>query len=587
VIILGVNAFHADSSACLLRDGKLVAAAEEERFRRVKHWAGFPARSIAYCLREAGLRLDDLHHLAINEDGSARRLEKLGYALTHPPDPRLVIDRLRNRRQRGSIPELIEGALLGERFRGEFHHVEHHFAHLSSAFHVSPFEEAAIVSVDGFGDFASAAWGVGSGAKIDIAGQVLFPHSLGVFYQALTQYLGFPHYGDEYKVMGLAPYGAPTRLAAMRDIVRLDDNGSFALELSYFRHHRERIAHSWEGGSPHFADLFSARLEELLGPRRQPDAPIEARHRDIAHSAQAMYEAALFGLLGRLHRDCRLPNIALAGGCAMNSVANGKIRRVTPFRRVYVPAAAGDAGGAIGAAFAVWHRLGGARSFVLDHAYWGPQFSRAEIAALLDDRHAEIAAAGCVVEEIADEAALCRRAAEAVAAGKVVGWFQGRMEWGPRALGNRSIICDPRRADMKAILNAKIKRRESFRPFAPSVLKEAVGDWFEEDDAVPFMMQVFQIRADKRELIPAVTHVDGSGRLQTVRRASNPRYHRLIECFAAISGVPMVLNTSFNENEPVVCAPAEALDCFLRTGMDVLAMEDILVSREPQAPVAS
>ena len=587
MIILGVNAFHADSSACLLRDGKLVAAAEEERFRRVKHWAGFPARSIAYCLREAGLRLDDLHHLAINEDGSARRLEKLGYALTHPPDPRLVIDRLRNRRQRGSIPELIEGALLGERFRGEFHHVEHHFAHLSSAFHVSPFEEAAIVSVDGFGDFASAAWGVGSGAKIDIAGQVLFPHSLGVFYQALTQYLGFPHYGDEYKVMGLAPYGAPTRLAAMRDIVRLDDNGSFALELSYFRHHRERIAHSWEGGSPHFADLFSARLEELLGPRRQPDAPIEARHRDIAHSAQAMYEAALFGLLGRLHRDCRLPNIALAGGCAMNSVANGKIRRVTPFRRVYVPAAAGDAGGAIGAAFAVWHRLGGARSFVLDHAYWGPQFSRAEIAALLDDRHAEIAAAGCVVEEIADEAALCRRAAEAVAAGKVVGWFQGRMEWGPRALGNRSIICDPRRADMKAILNAKIKRRESFRPFAPSVLKEAVGDWFEEDDAVPFMMQVFQIRADKRELIPAVTHVDGSGRLQTVRRASNPRYHRLIECFAAISGVPMVLNTSFNENEPVVCAPAEALDCFLRTGMDVLAMEDILVSREPQAPVAS
>jgi carbamoyltransferase len=289
----------------------------------------------------------------------------------------------------------------------------------------------------------------------------------------------------------------------------------------------------------------------------------------------------LFGLLARLHQYCQLSDIALAGGCAMNSVANGKIRRATPFRRVYVQAAAGDAGGALGAAFALWHRLGGARSFVMDHAAWGPSFTRAEIAALLAERQAEIAAAGCVVEEIADKAALCRRAAEAIADGKVVGWFQGRMEWGPRALGNRSIVCDPRRADMKAILNAKIKRRESFRPFAPSVLEEAVADWFEEDDAVPFMMQVFQIRADKRKLVPAVTHVDGSGRLQTVRRTSNPRYHRLIESFAALTGVPMVLNTSFNENEPVVCMPAEALDCFLRTGMDVLVMEDIVVSRDP------
>ena len=275
----------------------------------------------------------------------------------------------------------------------------------------------------------------------------------------------------------------------------------------------------------------------------------------------------------------RLTDLALAGGCAMNSVANGKVRRMTPFRRVYVQSAAGDAGGAIGAAFALWHKLGGARSFVMDHAYWGPQFGPADIRALIAGRESEIKAAGCSVETIADEAELCRRTAAAIADGKVVGWFQGRMEWGPRALGNRSIVCDPRRADMKAILNSKIKRRESFRPFAPSVLEEAVADWFEEDDAVPFMMQVFQIRAEKRALIPAVTHVDGSGRLQTVSRRTNPRYHRLIAAFRELTGVPMVLNTSFNENEPVVCEPKEALDCFLRTKMDVLVMGETILVR--------
>ena len=583
MIFLGLNAFHADSAACILRDGKLVAAAEEERFRRVKHWAGFPGRAIAFCLAEARLRLDDVDHVAVNQDDAAARWRRIGYALAHPPDPRLVADRLRTRRERRGVPELLESAFPGQRFAGAVHAVEHHLAHLSSAFHVSPFDEAAIVSVDGFGDFASAAWGMGRGGEIAIAGRVAFPHSLGIFYQALTQYLGFPHYGDEYKVMGLAPYGAPTRLAAMREIVQLEPGGGFTLDLGYFRHHRERIADAWEGGSPEFAELFSARLEDLLGPRRRPDDPIEERHRDIAHSAQAMYEAAFFNLVGALHRQTQAADIALAGGCAMNSVANGKIRRMTPFRRIYVQAAAGDAGGAIGAAFTVWHRLGGARGFVMDHAFWGPQFSAAEIAALVDERRREIAAVGCAIETPADEATLCRRAASAVAEGQVVGWFQGRMEWGPRALGNRSIVCDPRRGDMKAVLNAKIKRRESFRPFAPSVLAEAVGDWFEEDDAVPFMMQVFQIRAEKRPLIPAVTHVDGSGRLQTVRSGANPRYHRLIDCFRALTGVPMVLNTSFNENEPVVCTPAEALDCFLRTGMDMLVLGDTIVSRPTAA----
>jgi carbamoyltransferase len=432
--------------------------------------------------------------------------------------------------------------------------------------------------VDGFGDFASAAWGTGRGSHISIDGRVYFPHSLGIFYQALTQYLGFPHYGDEYKLMGLAPYGEPKAIEAMRRMVQLNSDGGFELDLSYFRHHKEAIAYQWLGGSPKFGDLFSAKLEMLLGPRRKPDAPIEDRHRDIARSVQAMYEEAFFNLLHKIYEQHGLTDLALAGGCAMNSVANGKVRRRTPFRRLYIQSAAGDAGGAIGAAIALWHAKGGERSFVMDHAYWGPQFNEGDIAKVIAEHGREIAET-CLTEYVQDKGELCRRAASAIAEGQIVGWFQGRMESGPRALGNRSILCDPRRADMKAILNAKIKRRESFRPFAPSVLEECVAEWFEEDDDVPFMMQVFQIREEKRAQIPAVTHVDGSGRLQTVHRLTNPLYHQLIETFRDLTGVPMVLNTSFNENEPMVCEPKEALDCFLRTKMDMLVMGNTILVR--------
>jgi len=579
MIILGLNAFHGDSAAALLRDGQLLAAAEEERFRRIKHWAGFPSQAITYCLKEAGVSLAEVDHIAVNQDSHANLFRKLGYVLLQRPSVRLVFDRLKNRRARRSIAELLDESFPSRKFRGEVHQVEHHLAHLSSAFHVSPFEEAVVVSVDGFGDFASAAWGIGKGRDISMDGRVHFPHSLGIFYQALTQYLGFPHYGDEYKVMGLAPYGRPNVMQAMRDIVWLKADGTYALDLSYFRHHKEPLAYQWAGGAPEFGDLFSAKLEALLGPRRLPDDPLEERHRDIARSVQAMYEKAFFNLIGKLQKDHGLTDLALAGGCAMNSVANGKVRRKTPFRRVYVQAAAGDAGGAIGAAFSVWHKLGGKRFFVMDHAYWGPHFSAGDVARLILEYKSEINETGCAIEEIKDEAELCFRTATAIAEGNVVGWFQGRMEWGPRALGNRSILCDPRRADMKTILNAKIKRRESFRPFAPSVLEETVAEWFEEDDDVPFMMQVFQIREDKRLLIPAVTHLDGSGRLQTVHRRTNPLYYRLIETFRDLTGVPMVLNTSFNENEPVVCEPKQALHCFLRTSMDVLVLGQHMITR--------
>lgn len=580
MIILGLNAFHGDASAAILKNGQLIAAAEEERFRRLKHWAGFPSEAIRYCLAEAGLRLDAVDRIAVNQDSQANLRDKLRYLMRERPSLSLIFNRVHNRKAREGIPKHLAQAFPGSTFKGKIDYVEHHLAHLSSAFHVGPFSDAVVVSVDGFGDFASAAWGVGHDRDITIEGRVLFPHSLGIFYQTMTQYIGFPHYGDEYKVMGLAPYGKPTYLSQMRRIVSFKPDGSFELDLSFFRHHKEKIAFEWNGGSPEFADLFTPALEELLGPRRLPSESLNDRHRDIARSAQAMYEEAFFNLLNVLYERHKLPNIALAGGCAMNSVTNGKILRMTPFKKVYVQSAAGDAGGAIGAAFAVWHKSGGRRSFVMDHANWGPQFGPEYIDTLLKQQAARIAEAGCSIERIDNEQELCKRTAAVVADGNVVGWFQGRMEWGPRALGNRSIVCDPRRADMKNILNTKIKRRESFRPFAPSILSEVVADWFEEDDEVPFMMQVYQIREEKRAQIPAVTHVDGSGRLQTVKRSANSRYHALISAFHDLTGVPIVLNTSFNENEPVVCKPEEALDCFLRTNMDVLVLADVMVRRK-------
>lgn len=584
--ILGLNAFHGDSAACLVKDGVVVAAAEEERFRRIKHWAGLPTEAVRWCLQHAGIALADLDHVAVNQDSRANMTRRLAYSLRERPDLGLVIDRLRNRSRRQGAGVQLAQAFKGQHLRAEVHAVEHHLAHLSSAFHVSPFDEAAVVSVDGFGDFASTAWGKGHGTQIAVDDRVYFPHSLGIFYQALTQYLGFPNYGDEYKVMGLAPYGQPLHLDAMRRIVLLQADGSFKLDLAFFRHHKEAVVHEWTGGSPSVGMLYSPALEALLGPARGAGDALTQHHKDLARSIQAMYEEAFFHLLNALHRRHGVDALAIAGGCGNNSVANGKVTLHTPFRQVYVQSAAGDAGGAIGAALTVWHRLGGARGPAMHHASLGPDCDAGAIAALLRLRGAEIAAAGCSVAIEDDEAALCEATATALAAGQVVGWFQGRMEWGPRALGNRSILGDPRRADMKDLLNLKIKRRESFRPFAPSVLREAVADWFEIDADVPFMMQVFAIQADKRALIPAVTHVDGSGRLQTVTEAANPRYHRLISAFAARTGVPMLLNTSFNENEPVVCRPEEALDCFLRTRMDLLVMGNAVLRRAPQQAAA-
>jgi carbamoyltransferase len=576
-LILGINAYHADAAACIVRDGKLLAAAEEERFRRIKHWAGFPSQAISYCLNEAKADLSDVTHIAVNRSSRANLFRKLSYVAYNRPSPRLLFKRLRNRQQIAHIGDELR-AIPGRPFTGTLEHVEHHLAHLASAFYPSPFREAAVVSVDGFGDFASAAWGCGHDTTLSLDGRVLFPHSLGIFYQAMTQYLGFPNYGDEYKLMGLAAYGNPSLRPDVEKLLALHDDGSFALNLQYFRHHKDDIAYEWQGGEPVCGPLFSQALVNALGPARRPEAPIEDRHRNLAFATQAVYEDGFFNLLNTLQRRNGNTAVALAGGCAYNSVANGKIKDRTRFTKCYLQAAAGDAGGAIGAAYTVWHRSG-FRTSEMTHAFWGPAFSNAELAALLTDHHAAIRAEGCTVQRLDDPQELVETAAQAIAEGLVVGWFQGRMEWGPRALGNRSILGDPRRADMKDILNLKIKRRESFRPFAPSVLREAVADWFIRDDDVPFMLQVIPIRPERRGQIPAVTHVDGTGRLQTVDRASNPLYYSLIEAFFRLTGVPMVLNTSFNENEPVVCRPNEALDCFLRTKMDLLVLGNHVVRR--------
>ena len=579
--ILGINAYHGNASAAVVCDGTLVAAVEEERFNRVKYAAGFPAQAIRYCLREAGLKLEEIDHVAVPRNPYARLGTKLFYALRMPSFAR---GRAKVLAKFTGIREALAAAFDSDpkTIAAKFHRVEHHQAHLASAFFVSPFERAALLSADGLGDFASTMWGSGSGNRMEIADAIAFPHSLGLYYTAVTQYLGFPKFGDEYKVMGLAAYGEPSRLEAFRDIVRFDVNrngNGFQLGLDYFVHHRTGPEMSWAEAdkTPTLGKLFSGEMTRRLGAARLPEEPLEQRHRNLAASLQARLEEVYLGMLGKLAKATGLKSICLAGGVAFNCVANGKIFESTPFEQVYVQPAAGDGGLAVGAAYYVWHqKLGKPRSFEMDHAYWGPEFSAAEIRAAMEA--SSIAHEGYTVAELPVQE-LTQRAAAIIADGKILGWFQGRAEWGPRALGNRSIVADPRRADMKEILNRRIKHREIFRPFAPSILAESTGEWFERSHPSPFMTLAYAVRPEKRALIPAPTHVDGTGRLQTVTREANPRYHALISAFRDLTGVPVVLNTSFNDNEPIVCRPEEAIDCFLRTKMDALVLRDFLVTR--------
>jgi carbamoyltransferase len=577
--ILGINAYHGNASAAIVCDGRLVAAVEEERFNRVKYAAGFPTRAIQYCLEAAGLELQDIHHVAVPRNPYARIATKVFYAMRMPSFAR---QRAKVLLKFTGIPEALAAAFDADpaKLKATFHRVEHHQAHLGSAFFVSPFERAALLSADGLGDFASTMWGTGAGDRVKIAGAIAFPHSLGLYYSAVTQYLGFPNFGDEYKVMGLAAYGEPDYLDAFRDIVRFRSNGNgdgFRLGLDYFIHHRIGPEMSWAdaGKTPTVGKLFSEALASRLGPARAPEEPLEARHRNLASSLQTRLEEVYLGMLKKLAEQTGLKGVCLAGGVAFNCVANGKIFDYTSFEQVFVQPAAGDAGLSIGAAFYVWHqKLKKPRSFVMEHSYWGPEFSRDEVRKAIGA--SRITQDGYSVAEYGEEE-LSDRAAAIVAGGKILGWFQGRAEWGPRALGNRSIVADPRHPDMKEILNRRIKHREIFRPFAPSILAEATGDWFEKSHPSPFMTMAYPVCTEKRDQIPAPTHIDGTGRLQTVTRDGNPRFWRLLKAFERATGVPVVLNTSFNDNEPIVCRPEEALDCFRRTQMDALALGDFLI----------
>ena len=577
--ILGINAYHGNASAAVVCDGTLVAAVEEERFNRVKYAAGFPAQAIRYCLKEANLKLEEIDHVAVPRNPYARLGTKLFYALRMPSFAR---SRIRVLAKFTGIREALARAFGANpaKISAEFHRIEHHQAHLASAFFVSPFEHAVLLSADGLGDFASTMFGVGVGNRMEIDGAIPFPHSLGLYYTAVTQYLGFLKFGDEYKVMGLAAYGQPEQLEAFRDILRVYPKfGGFQLGLDYFTHHRTGPEMTWAESdtTPSLGKLYSEKMPRRLGAVRAPEEGLEQRHRNVAASLQARLEEVYFRMLNGSRARTPLKAVCLAGGVAFNCVANGKIFDNTSFEKVYVQPAAGDAGLAVGAAYYVWHqKLGKPRSFVMDHAYWGPGFTSQEIRAAIGGSGVD--REGCSVAELAEEE-LTRRAAAMIAVGKILGWFQGRAEWGPRALGNRSIVADPRRADMKEILNRRIKHREIFRPFAPSILAEATGEWFEKSHPSPFMTLAYAVRPEKRAQIPAPTHVDGTGRLQTVTREANPRYWRLIQAFRDLTGVPVVLNTSFNDNEPIVCRPEEALDCFLRTRMDALAMGDFLITR--------
>jgi carbamoyltransferase len=575
--ILGINAYHGNASAAIVCDGRLVAAVEEERFNRVKYAAGFPAQAIRYCLKEAGLELKDIDHVAVPRNPYARLGTKLFYAIRMPSFAR---ERMKVLAKFTGIPEALAQTFDTDpaKITAEFHRVEHHQAHLASAFFVSPFERAALLSADGLGDFASTMWGSGSGSRMKIDGAIAFPHSLGLFYSAVTQYLGFLKFGDEYKVMGLGAYGTPDQLEAFRKIVHTHGDG-FRLELEYFTHHRSGPEMSWAEAdkTPTLGKMFSEEMEKLLGPKRNPEEPLEQRHKNLATALQARLEEVYLGMLKKLAERTGLKAVCLAGGVAFNCVANGKIFDKTGFEQVYVHPAAGDAGLAVGAAFYVWHQiLGKPRLFAMDHAYWGPGYAREEIRRAIDANG--LAQNGCRVEELAEDN-LMQRTAAIVADGKILGWFQGRAEWGPRALGNRSIVADPRRPEMKEVLNQRIKHREIFRPFAPSILAESTGEWFEKSHPSPFMTLAYAVRPEMRDKIPAPTHVDGTGRLQTVTREANPRYWSLIKAFEQLTGVPVVLNTSFNDNEPIVCRPEEALDCFQRTQMDALVLGDFLIGR--------
>lgn len=572
--ILGINAYHGDSSACIFHDGNLIAAIEEERLRRIKHWAGFPSESIKFCLKEGGINIQEIDHITISRNPSVNFFQKVSHTLKNTISISTIRDRLNNTKKVTSIKSELAKIfdIDPKEIKAKIHNIEHHRSHMASAFFASPFEESAILSIDGFGDFTSTMIGIGKGTSIRVLDQVLYPHSVGIFYTAFTQYLGFDKYGDEYKIMGLSPYGKPVLFDKVKDVLIFKDNGLFELNTKYFKHVKEGVQMNWEDGDPYIERIYSDHMIDIFGKPREPDEEINNYHKDLAASVQKVTEELIFHILNHLERKTGLKNICIAGGVAQNSVANGKIIENTSFDNLYIPPAGHDAGTCIGSALWLYNQeLKQDRILPMWHSYFGSSFSDDEIESYLKSNNISY-------KKYNDEELFDRVSTQLINSG-VVGWFQGRSEFGPRALGHRSILADPTRDDAKEILNLKIKRREAFRPFAPSILKEFTSEYFETLDFVPFMEKVFKFKDAKKEKLKAVVHVDGSGRLQTVDKIVEPKYYALIDAFYKKTGVPILLNTSFNENEPIVNTPAEAYACFSRTKMDMLVMGNIIVER--------
>lgn len=559
VYVLGISCFYHDSAACLVKDGKVIAAASEERFSRQKHDNRFPYNAIDYCLKEGGIKINDVDYIGFYEKPLVKferilttniTTYPLGFWQFYKAIPSWVTQKLK-------IPTIL--GKIG--YKKDVIFINHHLSHASSAFFVSPFEKAAILTFDGVGEWDTASCGIGAGNKINLVKEMRFPNSLGLLYSAVTAYLGFDVNNDEYKVMGLAPYGEPTYYEKFNDVINIKDDGSFRLNEDYFAYHYKMM-------------IFSSKFVREFGEPRKKNGKMEERHMDIASSLQKITEEVVVRMAKNLQRETGMQNLVLAGGVAMNSVANGKILRYTKLKRLFVQHASSDSGGALGVAFYIYNQvLNNKRNYVMEHAYLGPKFSTDKIREFLDKNNVKY-------EEMPYDK-IIRKTARLISEDKVVGWFQGGMEWGERALGNRSILANPCNAEMKDIVNKKVKHREEFRPFAPSVILEEAPKYFDMLEPVPFMLEVYDVKKGKDKIIPAVTHVDGSARLQTVTKESNPLYYALIKEFKRITGVPVVLNTSFNvKGEPIVCTPEDAYKCFIGTEIDYLAMDKFLIQKQ-------
>jgi len=569
--ILGISCFYHDSSAALLKDGKIVAAAQEERFTRKKHDSSFPENAVKYCLESQNISIGDIDYVGFYEKPILKFERILHQHLeTFPRSYRIFLSNLPSWfNEKLRVTKIIKKKT---KYKKDVLFIEHHLAHASSSFLPSPFKKAAIFTVDGVGEWTTTTCGIGEGNQIKLLKEIKFPDSLGLLYSAITAYLGFSVNNSEYKVMGLSPYGnmdpeTNDYYKKLKQVIDIKDDGSYKLDMSYFTYHYSN-------------KMPSRKLCELLsGPVRNPESELTQRHQDIAAALQLITEEVVIKILNHLYKITKCKNVVLSGGVALNSVANGKILKNTPFKKIWINPDPADGGTSIGAAMYVYNTiLNNKRDFILKDAYLGPEFSTEEIKMFLDENKINYS-------QFKDEKELIKAAVDSIYGSKVIGWFQGRMEWGPRALGARSILSNPCNPEMKEILNLKVKHREKFRPFAPVVCEDDALKYFECDEPIPeptdFMLMVYPIKKKWHKKIPAVTHIDGSGRLQTIRKNQNPLYYDLIKKFGKKSGMPILINTSFNiRGEPIVCSPYDAYKCMMGTGIDYLIMNKFLIKRE-------